>query len=117
MYENLPIYKAAMELAVYMEQIVQRFQKYHKYTMGIELRQQSKVLLFAISRANMAKEKVPALIELRNKCEEMKILIQLCHELKVFNSFKQFERSAFLSVSVSKQAQAWLEHNKRVGGG
>jgi hypothetical protein len=52
--EVLPIYKSALNLAVYMEQIVRDFQKYHKYTMGVELREKSKTLLFAINRVNMS---------------------------------------------------------------
>jgi len=53
--ENLPIYKSALSLAVYMETIVRGFEKYHKYTMGVDLRVKSKALLFAISRAKVHK--------------------------------------------------------------
>ena len=54
--ENLPVFKSAMELAVYMEQIVRGFEKYHKYTMGVELRHKSKEILFLINRANLNTE-------------------------------------------------------------
>ena len=104
--ENLPIYKAALDLTVYVEQIVRKFEKYHKYTLGVDLREKSKALLFAISRANLAQDKVPYLQILRDSCEEMKMLIQLSRELRAFHSFKQFEQSSFLTVSVCKQAQA-----------
>jgi hypothetical protein len=33
-YEHLPIYKTAMDLAVYLEQAVRQFGRYHKYTLG-----------------------------------------------------------------------------------
>jgi hypothetical protein len=33
-YEHLPIYKAAMDLTVYIEQVVRNFSRYHKYTLG-----------------------------------------------------------------------------------
>ncbi len=33
-YENLPIYRSAMNLIVYIETIVRGFEKYHKYTFG-----------------------------------------------------------------------------------
>jgi len=36
-YEHLPIYKKAMDLAVYLEKIVRGFSRYHKYTLGSEL--------------------------------------------------------------------------------
>jgi thiol-disulfide isomerase/thioredoxin len=37
-YENLPIYRKAMELLVYTEQSVRNFPRYHKYTIGARLR-------------------------------------------------------------------------------
>ena len=33
-YEHLPIDKTAMDLAVYLEQVVRNFSRYHKYTLG-----------------------------------------------------------------------------------
>jgi len=113
----LPIYKSALELAVYMEKIVKEFEKYHKYTMGVDLRQKSKTLLFTIGHANLAEDKIVALTKLRDTCEEMKMLIQLSKELQVFKSFKQFEHSSLLTVMVCKQAQAWLNATKRSRGG
>ena len=106
--ENLPIFKSAMGLAVYMEQIVRGFERYHKYTMGVELRQKSKELLFLVNRANLSRDKTLALTELRDGCEDMKMLIQLSKELKAFTSFKQFEYSSMLTVGICKQAQGWL---------
>jgi len=97
-----------MELAVYMEKIVKGFEKYHKYTIGVDLREKSKNLLYLINRANLSKEKKETIVNLRDGCEEMKILIQLCKELKAFKSFKQFEYSSMLAVGVCKQAQGWL---------
>lgn len=43
-YEHLPIYKTAMDLTVYLEQVVRNFSRYHKYTLGSDLRQQSREL-------------------------------------------------------------------------
>ena len=37
-YEHLPIYKAAMEMAVYLDGLVRQFSRYHKYTTGQDLR-------------------------------------------------------------------------------
>lgn len=109
-YENLPIYKSAMELCVYVESIVRGFEKYHKYTIGADLREYSKQLLFAVHHANMSNEKYEKILALRDRCEEMKMLIQLGKELKALGSFKQFEHLSRLSVEVCRQAQAWLNH-------
>jgi hypothetical protein len=60
-YEHLPIYKTAMDLTVYVEQVVRNFSRYHKYTLGSDLRQQSRELVTVIIRANSRREKVSVL--------------------------------------------------------
>lgn len=51
-YEHLPIYKKAMDLAVYLENVVKGFPRYHKYTLGSEMRNQSRMVVGMIIRAN-----------------------------------------------------------------
>lgn len=113
-YENLPIYKAALDLCVYVEQIVQSFDKYHKYTIGEDLRTHSKELLFGIHKANRMRDKKESLETLRDKCEETKMLIALAKELKAFKSFTQFEHSSKLTVNICKQTQSWLNQSAGV---
>ena len=60
-YEHLPLYKTAMELTVYIETVVRSFSRYHKYTLGTDLRQQSRALVTVIIRANSRGEKLPVL--------------------------------------------------------
>ena len=40
-YEHLPIYKAALDMTVHFEGLVAGFSRYHKYTLGTELREVS----------------------------------------------------------------------------
>ncbi len=106
-YEHLPIYKAALELASYLELIVRGFEKYHKYSIGSDLRTHSKLLLFSVHKANRYKgENINILLE---RCEELKMLLQLTKELGAFKSFKQFEHSSRLAVNVCAQAQGWAK--------
>ena len=44
-YEHLPIYKAALELTVHFEKVVAGFSRYHKYTLGTELREGSRAVV------------------------------------------------------------------------
>jgi hypothetical protein len=37
-YEHLPIYKKMIDFAVFVESMVMRFSRYHRYTLGSELR-------------------------------------------------------------------------------
>ena len=113
-YDNLPIYRSALNLCVYIETIVKGFDKYHKYTIGEDLRTYSKELMFMIHRANISQEKKEKLENLTYKCEDLKMLIQLGKELKAFKSFKQFEISSKHTVDVCRQSQAWLNHFVRV---
>jgi len=113
-YDNLPIYRSTMNLCVYVETIVKSFDKYHKYTIGEDLRTYSKELMFMIHRANISHEKKEKLQELTYKCEDLKMLITLGKELQAFKSFKQFENMSKYTVAVCKQSQAWLNHFARV---
>ena len=113
-YDNLPIYRAALDLCVYIETIVKSFDKYHKYTIGEDLRNHSKKVLFLIHKANVSKENRIQMLELlRDRCEETKMLLALGKELKAFKSFKQFEYSSKLSVAVCRQSQAWLQNSMK----
>ena len=44
-YDHLPIYRGAFDLAVHLEQIVRHFDRYHKYTLGTDLRTGSRRIL------------------------------------------------------------------------
>lgn len=66
LHESLPIYKKALDMAVYFEKIVRNFSRYHKYTVGSEL---------------------------RNLSKEIVILIKIVKEIKAFRSFRSFEYS------------------------
>ena len=111
---NFPIFKSALELTVYIETIVKSFDKYHKYTIGEDMRKFSKDMLFIINRVGLAKDKEGAIRKLRDRCEDMKMLLLISKELKAFKSFKQFEQSSLLSVAVCKQSQSWLNNVARV---
>lgn len=56
-YEHLPIYKQAMDVAVHFEKVVAGFSRYHKYTLGTELRNKSREIVAQIIRANAERDK------------------------------------------------------------
>lgn len=61
-YEHLPIYKAALDAAVYFEKVVEGFSRYHKYTRGTELRNASREVVEQVIRANAARNRAPELL-------------------------------------------------------
>ena len=48
-YDHLPIYRDAMRLAVHIENTVRGFARYHKYTLGSELRNGSRRIMGILS--------------------------------------------------------------------
>ncbi len=68
-YEHLPIYKAAFDLAGHVEKIVRNFSRYHKYTLGTELRDCSRNVLKRIIVANASRVREPMLLQLRQDLE------------------------------------------------
>ena len=51
-YDHLPIYRAALELTVYVEGTVKNFSRYHKYTIGTRLRDACWDVVTGIVKAN-----------------------------------------------------------------
>jgi len=111
-YEHLPIYKASIDLAVYIEQIVAGFSRYHKYTLGSELRQLAHRIILLIVKANNATDKRPILKELLEVQEEMKIIIRLSKEVKAFHSFNSFETCIRYLDNVIRQSSGWMRSQK-----
>ena len=113
-YEHLPIYKQAMDVAVHFEKIVAGFTRYHKYTLGSELRNKSREVVALIIKANAAQDKQPELIVLRERLEELLILMRLAKEVRAFQSFKSFQFAAERVVSVCRQNEGWLKSTQKV---
>ena len=114
-FEHLPIYKKAYDLALYFENIVRNFSRYHKYTVGTELRQLSREVLRLIRRANNSFNKAPILEQLRERLEDLKLTIRLCKDLKSFSNFNSYQYSVNEVVNLCKQNEGWLK-SVRTGG-
>ncbi len=112
-YEHLPIYKQAYDLTLYFEKIVRNFSRYHKYTVGAELRQISREILRLIRQANDAEDKAPGLLLCRDRLEDLKITIRLCKDLKAFANFNSFQHSINQVAELCKQNEGWLKTMKK----
>ena len=108
-YEHLPIYRKALELAIFLENCVKGFPRYHKYALGADLRNCARELVTLVMRANSRRDKTAILTELRDTSEGMKLLIILGKETKAFGSFSQFQTAAALAVEISRQSEGWLK--------
>jgi hypothetical protein len=108
LYENLPVYKKAQDMAIYFEKVVRYFEKYHKYTFGVEIRTLAHRILVLVAKANTKQVRKQFLTEALDKLEELKIILRLAKEVKAFNKFKSFEVATKLVIEVSKQCEGWL---------
>ena len=112
-YEHLPIFRKSMELSLYLESIVRNFSRYHKYTVGAELRDLSRGVVRSIVRANSAQDKQKTLSELVEQCEMLKIMLVFAKEAKVFSSFKSFQHASSLAVDLCRQSTGWLKSSRK----
>ena len=112
-YEHLPIYKKAMELATYLQQVVRNFSRYNKYSIGEELRSLSRKCILLIIRANTSLDKRETLRELVETCEMLKTSIVFAKEIKAFASFQSFQHASSLVVVLCKQSEGWLKSSRR----
>ena len=108
-YEHLPVYKAALDMAVYVEKIVANFSRYHKFTLGSELRVLSHRVVLLVIKANNATDKKVRLSELLDALEEMKLLVHIAKEVKAFHSFNSFEVCVRHLDGVTRQSVGWLK--------
>ena len=111
--EHLPIYKRTYDLCLYLEQIVHNFARYHKYTLGSDLRDGARRALKLVVRANSRRDKVPVLLELREELEELKVLLRLAQDVKAFANFNSFEHAISQVVEIAKQNEGWLKSQRQ----
>ena len=116
-YENLPIYRKAMELLVYVEQSVRGFPRYHKYAIGARLRDACFDVASLIVEANNAfdrAERTDLLGRLRDRSEDVKICLEAARELQAFSGFKAYNHAAGMAVEVCRQSEGWLGSSRRI---
>ena len=111
-YEHLPIYKQAMDVAVHFEKVVAGFSRYHKYTLGTELRNKSRDIVALIVKANAANDKYDHLLLVRERLDELLIIVRIAKEARAFKSFNSFQYAIELVVSVCRQNEGWLRSIK-----
>ena len=103
-----PIVKLAEQLLVQIEQVVRRFARYHKYTVGSELRTQAMAVALLAARAWRDRDNQKTLVrQLVWEIDALKQRLQLAGLIHAFPSFKQFEALARLAKSLGRQVNGW----------
>lgn len=109
-YEHLPIYASAYKLALLIELQVHGFSRSHKYAVGADLREISRIILRRIVRANAQHEgRIAELQELRLSAEELMVCLRLAKDVHAFSGIKAYEQAADLALCVCRQTEGWLK--------
>ena len=114
-YEHLPIYKSALDLTVHFEKLVASFSRYHKYTLGTELRESSRAVLMQVVRANNATnavERRAELLVLRSRIDALLLTMRVAKEVKAFKSFAGYLHAVEQVGSVARQNEGWVKHTQ-----
>lgn len=109
-YEHLPIYRHSMAFAVYVETIVRNFSRYHKYSLGADLRFLAHQVIYLVIQANNQVDRLAILLELRDLFERLKVIIRLCKEVKAFKNSQSFIEGMTQIVNLSRQTEGWLKY-------
>lgn len=111
-YEHLPIYKSALDMAVFMEKEVHKMSRYNKYSIGAELRKRTLNAMSLVVRANSTYKKADVLIELRITLEELRQLMFLSKETKALASFNSYKEGMGRLENLARQNEGWLKSQK-----
>ena len=87
-----PIVRTAERLLREIEQAVRGFARYHKYTIGTDLRQQAMTVVRVCHRAWRDRQQQAHWVDqLRWAIDEIKLSLQMGSQIRAFKSFNQFE--------------------------
>ncbi len=114
-YEHLPIYKAALDMAVHFERMVAGFPRYHKYTLGTELRDGSRAVLMQVVKANNASgaaARSAELVLLREQLDALLLALRLAKEVQALKSFAGYLHAVEQVGTVARQNEGWFRHTK-----
>ena len=106
--QHLPLWRDANALLLAIEQAVRYFPRYHKYTLGSDLRRQAMGVCRLILRAWHARDdRVGQIERLIVAVDDLKLMVQLGKEIGAFASFSEFQAVAELAVALGRQSGGW----------
>lgn len=108
--KQLPIWRDANRFLLAVEKVVKLFPRYHKYTLGTELRNNALKICNLIHQAWQQKnEQCVFLLQLKYCIDEIKIQLHLAKKLEAMPSFSTFEFLSKQVVSLGRQNGGWYK--------
>ena len=114
-FQPPPIIKAAERMAVEIENAVRRFDRYHRYQIGSDLRARAQLVFLNANntwreRADQARW-VGVLVR---DIDALKQLLQIGKGIGAFASFRQFEMLIRLAEELGMQAGGWRRRLREI---
>ena len=101
-----------METGLFLQNVVRKFSRYNKYSIGSDLRGISRQIILLIVRANStANGRTEVLRELVENCELLKTMLVFAKEAQAFDNFNSFQKLSKMAVLLGKQSEGWLKRN------
>lgn len=105
-YDNLPVYKSAYDLLLFVFRLGSNLKREYRYTLGENLKNGLIQVLLCIYTANSSRQKEAPLQKAREEIVVVKVQLRLLSDLKQI-SIRQYALAAEQAESVSKQLAAW----------
>ncbi|HOB72548.1 MAG TPA: four helix bundle protein [bacterium] len=106
-YDNMKMYRSAFSLMLYIEEEVAKFPRYHKYSIGSEIRKMifEIVTMLAGFNENQCDKKVEIMKQILKEIEKLKIKLALSREIKAFKSYNTWFHAAEMLYEISAQGE------------
>jgi hypothetical protein len=112
LYYELPIYKETYHLLLELFKLTQNFSREYKYTIGQDIKYNGIQMVLTIFKANTAIDKSPALAEMSNYFEVLKLELRLCVDLHLISTKQHAAVWNYLDA-IGKQLTGWKKANNR----
>ena len=111
-----PIARLSHRILTDVENAVRRFPRFHKYSIGADLRAFSMQVARCIHKAwRDPDHRLARVSELCSAVDDLKISMQLGKAVKAFGSFAEFEALAKLVSELGQQSGGWLKRLQSKG--
>ncbi|WP_341459964.1 four helix bundle protein [Alistipes putredinis] len=110
-YDNLPVYKAAYDLLQSIYRDMGNVPRDVKFTLVETLKNELTEILVLIYKANSTTEKLPLIMDMRERLVGVKVRLRLLHDLRHVGT-KLYAHLVEQVEAVSKQLASWQKYVK-----
>ena len=110
-YDNLPVYKAAYDLLQSIYRDMGNVPRDVKFTLVETLKNELTEILVLIYKANSTTEKLPLIMDMRERLVGVKVRLRLLHDLRHIST-KLYAHLVEQVEAVSKQLASWQKYVK-----